>query len=246
MPVMIPLEATPKLGDAFSLDSQRLTSFLTALTKALQSIADHTMAEMGALFDHESKYFLAIAIVRTNPGHHTKTTIKPYMAYLDEPKYFEIKSSKMAFTVRLVSKVNLWMEWNDTAGETIMKAEQLNKLTDKLTLIYFNSYIFYRGGVTEFGHFQSLSNLLYCSQVQLNDTEFIEKDGILTINTPKASFTVSDYYRVTPTQVRVCADQYLQKQRTSGSPPTCSSQHVFLLFFTTLVLDLHGNVRRNI
>ena len=217
---MLVLEATPKFENAFSLDDQKMSRFLTALTKALQTIANHTSAKVGALFDHNGKYYLAIAIVRSDPGHGIKTTIKPYMTFLDPSQYFEMKGSKMVFTVRLMPKLKLWVEFEVKNRKNVINAQQLKKPMDNLTLIYSDIEVMDADG-RHLGVFRPLSELLYFTQVQLNETEFIEKDGILTINTIQSSFSVSDYKRMSPTQVRVCANQYLRKSKTSGSTSTC-------------------------
>ena len=57
--------------------------------------------------------------------------------------------------------------------------------------------------------FQILSPLLYCRQLQLNDSEFVEEDEQLTtLLTPK-NITLIYYIRVSPSEVRVCADYYM-------------------------------------
>ena len=127
MPVILALEATAKIENALSLDDQKMSRFLTTLTKALQTIANYTSAKVGALFDHDGKYYLAIAIVRSDPGHDIKTTIKPYMTYLDPSQYFEMKASKVVFTVRLNPKVKLWIDFDVKNRKTIIKAQQLKK-----------------------------------------------------------------------------------------------------------------------
>ena len=236
MPVLLALEATPKIENAFSLDDQKMSRFLTALRKALQTIANHTSAKVGALFDHDGKYYLAIAIVHSDPGHGTKTTIKPYMTYLDPSQYFEMKVSKVVFSVKLNPKVKLWIEFDVKNRKNVIKAQQLKNLT----LIYTDSGII-DSDARHLGMFQPLSELLYCTQVQLNETEFIEKDGILTINTTQPSFSVSDYNKISPTQVWVCANQYLRKSKTSGSTSTCWSYFVTILCFN--IVDLLRSLR---
>ena len=73
-----------------------------------------------------------------------------------------------------------------------------------LTLIYSNELFV---GTTK--RIQVFSPLMYCKQVQLDEDEFIEEQGKIIINTTSKIINVWDFYRVPPSQVRICVDKYL-------------------------------------
>ena len=236
VPVMIALEVTPKLQNAFSLDDQNMTPFLTALAKGLKGIADdHISAEVIALFANGDKYHLAIAIVSSDSGHDIKTALKPFMSYLDLSKHFEMRGAKMGFIIRLVEKVNIWVENDAAERKKVIRVQRVKKNTDNLTLIFPDTEID-ATGYGRFRHFVALSELLYCTQIQLNETEFTENDGILTINTTKPPFSVSDYRKMSPTQARVCVSQYLRNSKPSHSTAVQLSYLVIMLYLSTVVI----------
>ena len=64
--------------------------------------------------------------------------------------------------------------------------------------------------VMAFGQkFKGLSPLLYCMQIQLNDTEFDERDDGVIVVTSSENIKTPCNRLVTPSLVRVCADSYI-------------------------------------
>ena len=59
-------------------------------------------------------------------------------------------------------------------------------------------------------NFQSLSPLLYCNQIQLNDTDVDVTDDELIVVTPTRKIKITYFRHVPPSMVQFCADRYIE------------------------------------
>lgn len=72
-------------------------------------------------------------------------------------------------------------------------------------------------------YYQELSPVLFCKQVQLNESEFTEKDGIVTITFSSAVHKTVNFYHVTQNQIRICVEDFRK------AFPSKASRHALLL-----------------
>ena len=89
---------------------------------------------------------------------------------------------------------------------------------------------------TGYPAYQRMSRLLYCHQVQLDHTEFtIMNTGIVMINITESMIHISDYYPVSPSEIRVCVDIYVKQARDIGAKITGTYS---IMIYVVLVLSI--------
>ena len=114
--------------------------------------------------------------------------------------------------------------------------------SSKLVQVYINDDTLpydIAGGI---GSYQSLSRLLYCNQLQLNETEYFMSSGMATVNVTDPMIFISDYYKVSPSQIRVCVDAYLRKSKgkTKTSDGAFTRMSIWLLFSSLVLVTFIG------
>ena len=221
------LIATPQDGPD-SLTSGQLRKLHKALKGSLGAIAVNTTAEIATTFQQEnatSLTYLYIVVVYSDRGTDTKLAMRPFLRYLDTDEVLELNVGTLDFYAALTTKARLWVERNNGVGS--FKACCLEQKPNSLVPVFENRDTIDSGRIN-YGTYQSMSRLLYCQQVELDQTEhFITQSGIVNINTTDPMISVSDYYPVSASKVRVCADMYLPKAlgkvtKPNGSLPTGS------------------------
>ena len=214
MPVLLKVKITSRSIPSYPLTDAQIRKLHTSLKRTILAITQNTTASIGATFQQENDY-LCIVSVRSDPGHDTKLTMEPFIKYLDTDDKLEVNVGKLAFSVTLTSKIALWKERNETTYATIYKAQDMEHPTSKFVQVYADNV-----NIFSWLSHQPLSRLLYCTHLQLYDTEYFERSGLIIVNVSVPMFSISDYYKVSPSQVRVCADEYLQaskgKNKRSG------------------------------
>lgn len=223
---------TTRLKDIQKVIEAELTQVHNKLKKMLQG--DITADPFATFIDDKKTQplLLSLVIVRSRWGYDTKETVKPLMDYLDSGKSLSFRKGKMAYLVNLTNRVLVWHE-NYTF---IPKVKTLNKDDNELKLVYLNDRLMQ--STLSKGYYQILSPLLYCKQVELNDSECFEKDGAIVVNVTRKTFTTSEFYRTSPVTVRVCLDEYLLFSGTSVATHHCERYEtliVFLYFFIHIV-----------
>ena len=89
---------------------------------------------------------------------------------------------------------------------------------------------------TGYPAYQRMSRLLYCHQVQLDQTEFtIMNTGIVMVNNTEPMISISDYYPVSPSIIRVCVDTYVKQARDIGAKVT---ETYCIMIYVVLVLSI--------
>ena len=210
MRILLTIKLIPRSGDLTTLKTKQITNFNNALEKILYTITENIFIDFIGLFEchaDSGDYYLFFVVVRSHPGYDTKEVIEPFLGYLDNKgKVMEMVDNKRStYEVRLTSRIRLWNTYNDTSyslnfrdlESTVQNYSTLFS-TDALLDAYYQV-------------FQVLSPLLYCKQIQLNDTEFEETDGQLTTLRTTRKITISYYHHSSPSTVRVCVDQYINK-----------------------------------
>ena len=220
MPLLLKLKVFPEPGKYFPTTENQIRKLHKALQKTIQTTTEQITAEIIATFQQEkaiTPYHLYVLIVRTKPGYDTKETIKPFLNYFENRKHFKVISSKTTFLVILTNTVLFWTEQITGMDGKLVASFRAKEIEGDhpLTKTYTKQDIIKT--VTGKGHYQVFSPLLYCMQVQLEENEFSEKDGLITLNISTSSVSLLDYYRVSNSQARVCADQYLQQSTDLGN-----------------------------
>ena len=214
------------------MNAGQLRKLHTALVGAIKAIAEHSSAEVLATFREENvtgQNYLSILILRSDPGHDTKTTMLPLMKFIDTGNRVEVNIRKLGlFSAHLTSSVALWTEVDPTSRQWKFVAQDMKMTHNSFQQIYDTPLTveMWRG------IYQTLSRLLYCTQVQLNGTEYSEKSGLVVVNVTRSTFSISDYYKIPPaqTQVRICADEYLQAYKETGKTSGTQAFRTYLWF----------------
>ena len=198
----------------------------------IEAIAEHSSAEVLATFREENatgQNYLSILILRSDLGHGTKKTMLPLMRFMDTGNTVEVNIRKLgSFSAHLTSSVALWTEADLTSGHWKFIAQDMKLPYNKFNQIYDTPLTvdMWRGT------YQILSRLLYCTQVQLNVREYFERSGLIVVNVTSLTFSISDYYKIPPaqTQVRICADEYLQANKEMGMASGTPALRTYLWF----------------
>ena len=206
MPVLLIAKLIPKSGDPITIEKKQISKFHKALASIMHSITENVFVKFIGLFECRAdpkNYYLSLIVVRSFPGHDSKETIKSFLGYLDNTKMVDMNIGRTTYSVRLTSRIRLWNEatklhddFNFADLETKVHNHTILFSTNHLYKVYDQS-------------FQILSPLLYCRQIQLNDSEFVEEDEQLTTFLTPKNITLMYYIRVSPSEVRVCADHYM-------------------------------------
>ena len=190
-----------------ALTGAELRKLHAALKKALEATAVNTTTEIATTFQQENatiQTYLSAVIVRSDPGLDTKMTMKPFLRYLDTDNKLELRIGKHDFSASLTTKAILWSEWDNTLLKRSLKTCCLEQDSNALIQVYTKDNIPLTG-------YQSMSRLLYCNQLQLNETEYIMSADMVTVKVTEPMTSISDYHSVSSTQIRICADTYVKK-----------------------------------
>ena len=207
MPVLLTIKLKPTHGYWVETPTaNQITRYHNTLKEILLKISESIRVEFIGLLEcvaDAGEYFLSLALVRSLPGYDTKETMKPFLDYLDESRRnITMVVKQTTYSVRLTSRVRLWANRTDNQ----MHLDDLETpVQSKMTL--FESYRYYEAYLQLF---QVLSPLLYCRQVQLNNTEVEEKGGQLTTLRTHRKITLSYYHRTPLSTFQVCADHYIK------------------------------------
>ena len=211
MPVSLNLKIVPKSGNLFSPTNSQVRKFHTALKKMLQRTVSNVKVDIVVTFSTEndnSLYYLCIVVMQTKIGFDTKETMKMFIPFLDNPRSLEFFSLKATYSVYFFTRAfsRYGFDIQTITDHSYAENENLYEGDNKqnLTLVYSNELFV---GTTK--RIQVFSPLMYCKQVQLDEDEFIEEQGKISINTTSKIINVWDFYRVPPSQVRICVDKYL-------------------------------------
>ena len=217
MPVVLMAKVTSRQEGSDSLTSGQLRKLHTTLKKALETTAVNTTADIAAILKQEnvtSLTYLCIMIAQSDPGVDTKLAMKPFLRYLDTDNVLELDVGKLGFAATLTTKARLWIEWDSNWGS--FKACCLEQKPNSLVQVFANKDTINSGTIGN-GIYQSMSRLLYCKQLELDESEqFITNTGIVNVNVTEPRIAISDYYPVSQSRVRICVDMYVPKALGKG------------------------------
>ena len=236
MPVYLKLMVIPKSDNILLATGPKIRKFQTALKKVLQKTVNNITAEIAAIFRQEktvSPYYFCIAAVRTDIGYDTKETLKTFLPFLDTPRFLAFSSVRTTFYMHFLTRVFVWSDYNSQRGIFETRAEDLDDVEHNLTFVYSNEYFM----ELDTRHIQFFSPLMYCKQLQLDKHEFVqEHEGKITITTTTKMKHIWNFYRILPSQVRICVDQYLDQSGVSVTTLEFISRAMIALCFVSTLL----------
>ena len=205
-----------------ALTRGQLRKLHASLTGALETITQNTTAEVATTLVQENvttQTYLCIVVVKSDPGFDTKLAMRPFLDYLNTDKALELTVGELGFTTALTTNAKIWVNRNQTTKVDSFEACCLEQKPNELVQIYVNKnamkLIGYDSGSWVY---QPMSRLLFCYQVQLEPTEYIMTNtSVVMVNVTDPMMSISDYYPVTPSGIRVCIDTYVEKAKKTGS-----------------------------
>ena len=244
MPVALMVKVTSRKDGSDSLTSGQLRKLHTTLENSLEAIAVNTTAEIATTLyvqqeNATSLTYLTIVIAYSDWGTDTKLAMRPFLRYLDTDEVLDLNIGKLHLSAILTTNARLWTEFDGVRGT--FKACCLDQQPNQLVEVYANKDVVNSGNNIGYGIYQPMSRLLYCKQVELNQTEHcITDSGILYINATEPMIATSDYHSVSESQVRVCADVYVpkasRKAKTSvGALCGCSVEVMIINLLSVVV-----------
>ena len=218
MPVVLMAKVTSRQeGSDSPLTSGQLRKLHTSLKGALETTAANATVEIATTLKQEnvtSLTYLCIIIVQSDPGVDTKLAMKPFLKYLDTDNVMKLAVGKLAFAASLTTKARLWTEIDGNSGS--FKACCLGQTPNSLVQVFANKDTIISGNIGH-GIYQPMSRLLYCKQLELDQSEqFMTNTGIVNVNVTEPMIAISDYYPVSQSRVRVCVDMYVPKALGKG------------------------------
>ena len=237
MPVAIMVKVTSHQDGPDSLTSGQLRKLHIALENALETIAANTTATIATTLQQEittSLTYLCIAIAYSDLGTDTKLAMRPFLKYLDKDEVVELIVGKLGLSASLTTNARIWTEWDGERGT--FRACCLDQRPNQLVQVYADKDVASSSEIGR-GVYQPMSRLLYCKQVELDETEhYITDSGIVNINVTKPMIAISDYRPVSASRVRVCANMYLPTGKGSmGVFCACSIEVIILSLISVVV-----------
>lgn len=242
IPILLTFKVTPANGYAiptkFSVNTpQEISRYQTTLQTFLEETFDYITAEIAATFKQKTdleQYFISFTKIISKPGHDTKYTIKPFLKYLDSEKQLSLQINGTKFSVGLTSRMLIWHEVIGEPRSILVsfKTQELDTNNPDMMLVHLtNQQSLVRP-------YQIFSPLLFCIQMQLKETEILEKDGFVAINIASPKFSVPYYYHVNATEVRVCVDHYFRILKSDGSTIYIFPQMFVIYIYTVYVFNI--------
>ena len=188
------------------------TKMNNKVEKTLQTPFDNIKAETFLTYilitgKMRYRYFLYLMIVRSAPDHGTKETMLPMVQYLDSSKRLTFRSEKTKYLVKFTTRISIRHDVSKKSYEQRIKVKDMDSALKDFELVYWN--IGFMKTYLGHGYYQILSTLMYCKQVELVPSEFTEREGIILVNHTDYVYSASDFFRVSPTRVRICIENYL-------------------------------------
>ena len=203
-------------------EKDELVALSSAVRMALSTRYKRIEFETFAIFysnntDHE--YQLHVIRAREDQGYSAKDYFKELAECVEGPPFLRLVSKQYSYDVELTNTVVLWKDSKTgyKANDTKNNLELQNIYED----IGLQSILRWS---------QELSKLLYCQQVELNGTEFIEDNGAVTLNASSAGYQTTHYYHPEADKIRICTEDFRKafpEKVSSGVALSCSVAVVF-------------------
>ena len=167
MPVLLTVKVIPKSGYLTTFATKQISKYHVSLNRILHTISEKIFVDFIGLFECKAdseEYYLSLVVVSPYPGHDTKSTIRSFLDYLDNKKKLEMDFKQTKFSVGLTSRIRLW-SWHNMTNYRLHLVELDSEVHNPTELFSKNDI-----SKAYDQKFQVLSPLLYCRQIQLNDS----------------------------------------------------------------------------
>ena len=210
MPFLMSIKVQPTKGAL--LQQQDGDDFLTlsaAIRKALGKRYERINFETMAIFYNNitaHAYQLHVIRAREEQGYDAKSSFKELAEAVEGPPFLRLVSGKYSYEAKLTNRITVW---TNPLGE-----ERANDTGNELELqgVYMDD-----GLKSSLRWSQELSKLLFCQQVELNGTEYLEKHGVVTINVSSVDFQTTHYYHTATDKIRICAEDFREAVPVTSS-----------------------------
>ena len=238
LPVALITKVKPGSKVPDTLTSRQLQELHAALEEALETVAMNTTVEIVVTLKQQNvtrQTYLCMAIVQSDPGVDTKLAMRPFLKYLDADIKLDLKIGRLYFSAALTTKARIWIGPSQNHTPYEYRGYWLGSKTNELVQIYAD--VSYLNSRVHAYKYQKLSRLVYCKQVQLDTTEYAYiDDDIVMVNATDLIISTSDYYPVSPSEIRVCADTYLMIARGKAVNSARALSSVVLMLFVSVFI----------
>ena len=180
--MLLKLKVRPTAGNTLPTSEITILRLGTALQKAIQKSYTKINVKVFAIFKQESmvkQYYVYAAIANTIKDYGVKESFRSLAQVLDGPPFLQISQGKLNYNIELSNHVEVWFESGYDADKLyiVIRARELTTQRE-LTRIYQNDKAVQE---VKRSQFQELSPLLYCKLIQLNEDEYKEQNGMVTL-----------------------------------------------------------------
>ena len=233
--MLLKLKVRPTAGNTLPTSEITILRLGTALQKAIQKSYTKINVKVFAIFKQESmvkQYYVYAAIANTIKDYGVKESFRSLAQVLDGPPFLQISQGKLNYNIELSNHVEVWFESGNDADKLyiVIRARELTT-QHELTRIYQNDKAVQE---VKRSQFQELSPLLYCKLIQLNEDEYKEQNGMVTLMAFNGSLEIGstpNYLHVATNEIRVCTSEYIRPLDTSRAEVMIN---VVLLFITQM------------
>ena len=172
-----------------------------AVRKALGTRYKRIVFETVAIFYSnftENTYLLHVIRAREERRYDAKNSaFKELAQYLEGPPFLRLVSRKSKYDAKLTNSIIIWTDPVGVyrASDTKTDLELHEVFTDDELVITLRWS-------------QELSKLLFCKQVELNDTEYSEKHGVVSINVSSIDYHTTHYFHTAINKIRICTEDF--------------------------------------
>ena len=211
MPFLLSIKVQPtKRALLQQQDADDFMTLSAAIRKALGKRYKQIQFETMAIFYNNvtaHAYQLHIFRAREEQGYDAKSSFKELAEAVEGPPFLRLVSGNYSYEAKLTNRITVW---TDPLGE-----KRANDTGNDLELqgVYMDDGLWLSLRMS-----QELSRLLYCQQVELNDTEYSEKQGVVTINvTSSVDYQTTHYYHTATDKIRICTADFREAFTVTSS-----------------------------
>lgn len=206
VPMILKLVLRETTGHRLATGIKVIKNLVVSLAKEITNNYKELQVDTVAVFMDQSSLsecFWCVATARTLQGLDTKTSFKKLADRLEGPPFLKLAFANNNFEISLTNNMSLWRAINDeVAAKDLFSNVTLKSLYQNAEVINDLKY--------GFRFFQELSPILFCKQVQLNESQYTEKDGIVTVTVSPAEYDTVNFYPVTGNRIRICVEDFLK------------------------------------
>ena len=200
MPYLLSVKVFLVKGAWLDKETGSIATLSAAIRKALGKQYKRIEFETIAIFygkATDNNYQLHLIRAREEHGIDAKDSFKKLAEYVEGPSFLRLVSGRYSYDAELTNTVTFWKD-----PETGYRAND-TKNSLELQKIYENKRLW-----SALRWSQELSKLLFCQQVELNNTEFTESNGVVTLNASSVDYKTTHYYHPAEDKIRICTEDF--------------------------------------